>query len=93
VYDERVDARTVPAATPEEPEWDAQRLDALRSALEQLPEKQSIIVRLRLQGKTLNDIAAITKRPLGTIAVENSRALSKLRSAVPLELAKIEGRT
>lgn len=58
------------------------RRAAFDSVLKSLPEKQAILIRLRLEGKTLNEIAEITGRPLGTISVENSRALVKLRTGI-----------
>jgi len=64
----------------EEQELQQARKDAFRQALDELPAKQAILIRLRLEGKTLNEIAAITGRPLGTISVENSRAIEKIRS-------------
>ena len=59
-----------------------ERKAALQLALEKLPPKHALILRLRLEGKTLSDIAAITNRPLGTISVENSRAMERIRSAM-----------
>ena len=65
-----------------EDEHQSQRRVAFEAALKSLPEKQALLIRLRLEGKTLNEIAEITRRPLGTVSVENSRALAKLRVAI-----------
>jgi RNA polymerase sigma factor (sigma-70 family) len=62
-----------------EDEWMEARKEAFRRALTQLSPKQATIIRLRLEGRTLNEIAQITNRPPGTVAVENSRAMEKLR--------------
>lgn len=58
------------------------RQQAFRAALETLPVKQALIIRLRLEGKTLKEISAITNRPSGTVAVENSRAMERIRAAM-----------
>lgn len=65
-----------------EEEEQSQRRAAFDTALKALPEKQALLIRLRLEGKTLNEIAEITRRPLGTISVENSRALARLRAGI-----------
>ncbi|MBI2433271.1 MAG: sigma-70 family RNA polymerase sigma factor [Candidatus Hydrogenedentes bacterium] len=75
----------------EDEEINDARRAALRKALESLPEKQALIIRLRLEGKSLCEIAAITNRPLGTVSVENSRALEKLRARMKAALADAEG--
>ncbi|MBI2422687.1 MAG: sigma-70 family RNA polymerase sigma factor [Candidatus Hydrogenedentes bacterium] len=66
----------------EDEEIQRARQELFRAAVQGLPEKQAMIIQLRLAGKTLNEIAAITNRPLGTIGVENSRAMEKLRVAM-----------
>lgn len=65
--------------TLEDQEVQEARKNAFRQALDELPAKQALIIRLRLEGKTLGEIATITGRPLGTISVENSRAIEKMR--------------
>lgn len=65
-----------------EDEEQSLRRVALETVLRSLPEKQALLIRLRLEGKTLQEIAEITGRPLGTISVENSRALTKLRTGI-----------
>ena len=52
---------------------------ALSDSIDELPPKRSIIMKLRLQGKSLREIAKITKLPKGTVFVENSRAMQSLR--------------
>lgn len=64
----------------EESEYHAAQVAALKEAIKKLPEKQAIIIRLRLEGKSLRDIAHVLNRPIGTVSVENSRALTRLRS-------------
>lgn len=65
-----------------EEEIESHRRAAFAAVLKTLPEKQALLIRLRLEGKTLNEIAEITRRPLGTISVENSRAMVKLRLGI-----------
>lgn len=53
--------------------------EALRNALNKLPEKQAKILSMRMQGRSIREIAQITGMPVGTVSVENSRALARLR--------------
>jgi RNA polymerase sigma-70 factor (ECF subfamily) len=53
---------------------------ALHAAIEALPERQAIIMRLRIQGKSLRDIAHLLNRPVGTVSVESSRAMERMRA-------------
>ena len=55
---------------------------ALTEAIDRLPDKQAMIMRLRLEGKSLRDIAEFMHIPQGTAFVENSRALERLRRAL-----------
>jgi RNA polymerase sigma factor (sigma-70 family) len=66
------------------------RKQAFHSAMKILPAKQALIIQLRLEGKTLSEISAITKRPAGTISVENSRAMAKLRVALSHTLDQLK---
>lgn len=59
-----------------------ERKEQLHKVIKALPPNQALIMCLRLEGKTLREIADITNRPIGTISVENSRALRKLRAAM-----------
>ncbi|MCC6144086.1 MAG: sigma-70 family RNA polymerase sigma factor [Candidatus Hydrogenedentes bacterium] len=68
-------------------EEDEQRLRALYTALDRLPSGYAVIVRMRLEGYSLRDIAAAQKKPVGTISVENSRALKKLKTTIDEILA------
>ncbi len=79
--DERSDAPTASEdyAAMEEAKLHA---DLLHEAIRALPEKQAVIMRLRIEGKSLRDIAQLLKRPVGTISVENSRAMERLRAAL-----------
>lgn len=70
-------------------ELEHERKELLHKAIQELPPNQALIMCLRLKGKTLRKIADITNRPVGTISVENSRALEKLRAAMK-ELADDE---
>lgn len=87
-YQAHVEEQFVPQTLEDQEIQNARRV-AFRKALEDLPDKQALIIRLRLEGKTLNEIAAITNRPPGTIAVENSRAIEKLRRASEMMLKQI----
>ena len=71
----------------EEIECEYLREQAVHSALCNISDKQAAIIRLRLSGKTLKEIAELTKRPMGTVSVENSRALDRIRSYVASHLA------
>lgn len=75
--DDIPDDQTPPPGTGDS-ELRSVRREALAKAIEELPAKQALIMRLRLEGKSLREIATITNRPVGTISVENSRALKKL---------------
>ncbi len=63
-------------------ELQRERKELLHKAIQELPPNQALIMCLRLKDKTLREIAGITNRPVGTISVENSRALEKLRAAM-----------
>lgn len=80
-YEASTEGRVVEHDAGEEEEQ-VQRRMAFEKTLKALPEKQALLIRLRLEGKTLTEIAAITRRPLGTVSVENSRALAKLRTGI-----------
>ena len=79
--DDRMDAPTESAdlAGQEETQLHA---GLLHEAILALPEKQAVIMRLRIEGKSLRDIAHLLKRPVGTVSVENSRAMERLRTAL-----------
>jgi len=59
--------------------FDAQ-VAALQAAIEALSPKQGMIIKLRLAGVALRDIADRLKIPSGTVFAENSRAMKRLRS-------------
>lgn len=58
------------------------RLALMREAMDTLPERQMVILRLRMEGKSLRDIARMLGKPTGTVSVDNSRALAHLRQFV-----------
>lgn len=58
----------------------AAQAQALHLAIKALPERQAVIMRMRLAGHSLRDIAQLLGKPVGTISVESSRAMDKLRS-------------
>ena len=62
------------------------KLMLMHEAMDTLPERQVIILRLRLEGKSLRDIARVLGRPVGTVSVENSRALARIREYVDEKL-------
>jgi len=72
----------------EESEWQVSREQAVLSALCSISDKQAAIIRLRLSGKTLKEISELTQRPMGTVSVENSRALDRIRSFVTSRLTE-----
>ena len=61
-------------------ELDENQLMDLREAIQSLSPKQAMIMRLRLQGKSLRDIATIMNLPHGSVFGENARALDSLRT-------------
>lgn len=77
--DERADAPMEGVDLAEAEETAAQHA-ALRTAIAALPEKQALILKLRIEGKSLRDIAELLNRPVGTISVENSRAMARVRT-------------
>ena len=66
----------------EEEEWRDVQRNALREAIDELRPRQRMIIRLRLKGKSLRDIARAMKLPRGTVFVENSRAIERLRGVM-----------
>lgn len=70
------------AIRPEDEDLKRVRMEALKEAITNLPKGQAIIIRMRLEGKSLRDIAKIINKPVGTVSVENSRALEGLRRAM-----------
>lgn len=65
--------------TPAAREADKTLVEAIRSAIESLPPRQALIMRLRLDGKSLREIAKRMRIPEGTVFAENSRAIKNLR--------------
>jgi RNA polymerase sigma factor (sigma-70 family) len=63
---------------------DGESLDAqiatLQAAIENLSPKQGMIIKLRLAGVPLRDIAGQLRIPKGTVFAESSRAMKRLRS-------------
>ncbi len=60
---------------------DPARLDALRSALATLPERDREVIHLRHHAElSFNQIAELLEEPLGTLLARHHRALKKLRS-------------
>jgi RNA polymerase sigma-70 factor (ECF subfamily) len=76
--DERTES-AAPATNHELDEEVALQHAALRAAIQALPEKQALIMRLRIEGKSLRDIAQLLHRPVGTVSVESSRAMERMR--------------
>jgi RNA polymerase sigma factor (sigma-70 family) len=69
------------ATTPiEDMELAQSQISVLAEALHELPEKQAVILRMRLEGRSLREIAKALNKPIGTVSVENSRALENLRT-------------
>ena len=61
-------------------EWSDRRLEVMVEGLAELPERQAVILRMRMEGQTLREIARNLHRPVGTISVESSRAMERLRN-------------
>lgn len=61
-------------------EWTDQRLAVMVDALANLPERQAVILRMRMEGQTLREIARNLNRPVGTVSVESSRAMERIRT-------------
>lgn len=64
----------------EEMELTQNQLSVLRETLHELPDRQAVVLRMRLEGKTLREISRALIKPVGTISVENSRAMKTLRA-------------
>lgn len=64
---------------------------ALHDAIARLPERQAVIMRMRLAGQSLRDIAHLLGRPVGTVSVESSRAMEKLRTLLEQDSAFASG--
>lgn len=71
---------------PEGVEWKQAQVRALQQAIATLTPKRSMIMQLRLKGVPLRDIAAIMGLPEGTVFVESSRAISKLRKIMDVSV-------
>ena len=69
-------------AAPDARGIERERARALRQAIANLPPKQAMIMRLRLRGVALREIATIMDIPKGTVFALNSRAMAKLRDAL-----------
>lgn len=57
----------------------AGKIAALKRAIEDLPDQQRALVLMRLEGSSLRSIAAMLDIPQGTVFVQNSRALNRLK--------------
>ncbi len=60
----------------------AEDLDRLRAAIDGLSPKQRLIMRLRMKGHSLREIAGILNVPRGSVFAGNSRALEILRKVL-----------
>lgn len=67
---------------------EAGRLDALRRAIEQLPPRQAMVIRLRIEGKTLREIGEIMRLPDGTVFSLSRRAVARLREILYPEVSR-----
>lgn len=86
--------RNVPETVPPPEKWindaeereDAQkwanRRTAVEAAVEQLSPKQAMILRMRMDGYSLRQIAQALRLPPGSVSVESARAIEKLRSVM-----------
>ena len=72
------------AMTPSLPEdfGTAEELDRMRRAIDALPDRQAKVMKLRLEGKSLREVASILALPQGTVFSDNARALETLRKAL-----------
>ena len=89
-----LDDRTDAPAASQEPGTDeavACQAKALHEAIARLPERQAVIMRMRLAGQSLRDIAHLLGRPVGTVSVESSRAMEKLRTLLEQDSAFASG--
>ncbi|HIA47899.1 MAG TPA: sigma-70 family RNA polymerase sigma factor [Candidatus Hydrogenedentes bacterium] len=77
------------AVSIEEMELTRNQLSVLRDALMELPERQGVVLRMRLEGKTLREISYALNRPAGTISVENSRATKALRKKLRIRFPEL----
>ncbi len=68
----------------EETDLSENQLLVLKDILDELPDSQAVIIRMRMEGKTLREIAKALNRPVGTVSVENSRILKTLQKKLRL---------
>ncbi len=77
-----------PAARTEE-RASREELDALRDAMEQLPEADRLVIELRHQGgMAFQQMAELLEEPLGTLLARHHRALRKLRDILGRRLGQ-----
>ena len=70
---------------------DREELDALRDALEELPEADRQVIELRHQGgMAFQQMADLLEEPLGTLLARHHRALRKLRELLRRRLGEEE---
>lgn len=74
------------ASTPEEIAVSTERSEALRAALARLPPRERQVVELRLAGLTGPEISHVLGCSTGAIGVAQSRAVSRLRSLMGLDI-------
>jgi RNA polymerase sigma factor (sigma-70 family) len=73
----------------EETDLTQSQLSVLRDALMELPDRQGVVLRMRLEGKTLREISRALNRPAGTVSVENSRATKTLRTKLRVRFPEL----
>lgn len=87
ILSNRVEGQVVPQPFKDEAEAEKEslrklRLTALTQSLDQLSAQQLAVINLRLAGNSLREIAVMVGIPEGTVFVQNSRALAKLRKSI-----------
>lgn len=82
---QRLSAGSLPRGdTPQDALVRSEVIEQVRRALEQLPENQQRVVRMRVyEKKTFAQISQQTGMPLGTVLTHMRRALEKLRHKLP----------
>jgi RNA polymerase sigma factor (sigma-70 family) len=59
-------------------------LDVLHEGMGKIPSQQAVILKMRMEGATLREIADMLRLPVGTVSVYNSRAMATMRERLTL---------
>ncbi|MEX1183747.1 MAG: sigma-70 family RNA polymerase sigma factor [Gemmatimonadota bacterium] len=75
-----------PLPDPEQATLASERRNAVRLALDSLPERERTVLLMREEGFTHREIAAAVQTTTGSVGTMIARALDKLAAALPIDL-------